>query len=101
MKLKTINQAVRDLRRNPTRTLLTTLGIIIGISTVVLVVSAGEGFRGFVDAQVEAYGSNTIYAQTYAPPTTRARQSGSQSPLSGISFSAITTMKTRDVEEIK
>ncbi|KKW22997.1 MAG: Macrolide transport system ATP-binding/permease protein [Parcubacteria group bacterium GW2011_GWA2_51_12] len=101
MKLKTINQAVRDLRRNPTRTLLTTLGIIIGISTVILVLSAGEGFRSFINQQVEAYGSNTIIVQTYVPPTTRAREAGSNNPLSSVSFSAITTLRTRDVEDIK
>ena len=53
MTIKSLNQAVRDLRRNPTRTVLTTLGIIIGISTVILVLAAGEGFRSFINQQVE------------------------------------------------
>jgi len=101
MTIKSLNQAVRDLRRNPTRTVLTTLGIIIGISTVILVLAAGEGFRSFINRQVEGYGTNIIIAQTYVPPTTRAREAGSNNPLSAVSFSAITTLRTRDVEDIK
>lgn len=100
---KIFQQSVRALKANPVRTGLTTLGIIIGVSTVILVLSAGEGFRGFIAAQVEAYGSNTLFVETRVPPTTKNRgagpaandQSRANSPV------AITSFKMRDLEDIK
>ena len=52
---------------------MTTLGIIIGIGTVVLVLSVGEGFKSYIDAQIELYGSNIIYIETVIPPSTKQR----------------------------
>ena len=52
-----LKQAIRGVKFNPSRTILTTLGIMIGIGTVILVLSAGEGFKSYINAQVEAFGS--------------------------------------------
>ena len=68
-----LKQSIKALRSNPVRTGLTTLGIIIGIATVILVLSAGAGFRSLIDAQVAAYGSNTLFVQVKVPPTTKNR----------------------------
>ncbi len=94
-------QAFRGLRSNPPRTALTTLGIIIGIATIVLVVAAGEGFRSFINSQVDSFGSNTVFVQTRVPPTTRARNAGSTTPGPGDALIAVTTLKNRDIEALK
>lgn len=97
-------QAIRGIKSNPSRTLLTTLGIMIGIGTVILVLSAGEGFKSYINAQVEAFGSNSIIVQTSVPASTKARSSGSSSNepnSSGMNAVPITTLKIRDVEDIK
>jgi putative ABC transport system permease protein len=93
-------QSIKVLRANPGRTALTMLGIIIGISTVVLVLSAGAGFRSLIDAQVSALGSNTLFVQTRVPPTTknRAASSGISDAFSGVT---ITSFKQRDLDDIK
>jgi ABC-type antimicrobial peptide transport system permease subunit len=98
-------QAIRGIKSNPSRTFLTTLGIMIGIGTVILVLSAGEGFKSYINAQVEAYGSNSIIVETSVPASTKAR-SGSASESSNANSSGanavpITTLKIRDVEDIK
>ncbi len=82
---------------------MTTLGIIIGISTVILVLSAGAGFRSLIDAQVAALGTNTLFIQTRVPPTTKNRAASSSVGLSNSSFSgvAITSFKQRDLDDIK
>jgi len=49
-----LQQSVKALRGNPGRTALTTLGIVIGIATVILVLSAGAGFRSLIDSQLSA-----------------------------------------------
>lgn len=99
-------QAMRGIKSNPSRTILTTLGIMIGIGTVILVLSAGEGFKSYINSQVEAFGSNTIIVQTSVPASTKARSGSSNSTSSDPNSSAsnavpIMTLKIRDVEDIK
>lgn len=96
-------QSIKALRSNLVRTVLTTVGIIIGISTVILVLSAGEGFRSLISSQLEAYGSNTMFVETRVPPTTRNRGAGAASNDQSRASSpvAITSFKNRDLEDIK
>ncbi len=100
-----LNQAIRGIKSNPSRTLLTTLGIMIGIGTVILVLSAGEGFKSYINAQVEAYGTNTVIVQTSIPASTKARSSSGatskEAKNSASNAVPITTLKIRDVEDIK
>lgn len=95
--------SVKSLAANPVRTVLTTLGIIIGIATVVLVLSAGEGFRSLINSQVQAFGANTLFAETRVPPTTKNRDAGAFSADTSRAGStvAITTLKNRDLEQVK
>lgn len=100
-----LKQAIRGVKSNPSRTLLTTLGIMIGIGTVILVLSAGEGFKSYVNAQVEAFGSNTLIVETSVPASTKDRSNGA-SESGNVNSSAnnavpITTLKVKDVEDFK
>ena len=52
--------AVRSLRRNKTRSLLTMIGVIIGVMSVVLVISIGEGIKHQIGAQTEHLGKDLI-----------------------------------------
>lgn len=94
-------QSAKALSSNMARTVLTTLGIVIGITTVILVLSAGEGFRSLIDSQVGALGSNTLFLQTRVPPTTKSRAAGSTAVGGGFSGVTITSLKQRDLDEIK
>lgn len=94
-------QAIRGLTSNLTRTALTTLGIVIGIATVIVVLSAGAGFNSFINAQLQSLGTNSITVETRVPPTTKARSSGSHGSEVGNLATPITTMKNRDITEIK
>lgn len=59
--------AVQSLLRNKVRSLLTTLGIIIGVSSVVLLTSIGNGLRLYVKDQFAALGTNTVYVVPGTP----------------------------------
>lgn len=52
--------ALTALRLNVMRSVLTTLGIIIGVSAVIIMVSIGEGAKSEVDKQLEAMGGNIL-----------------------------------------
>ncbi|MFH0769746.1 MAG: ABC transporter permease [Candidatus Peregrinibacteria bacterium] len=56
----TIQTAFEGLRRNISRSLLTTLGIIIGVGSVVLMVSVGASFQKFILDQVEQFSASTF-----------------------------------------
>jgi putative ABC transport system permease protein len=52
--------AFRALRRNKLRTILTMLGMIIGVSAVIAMVSIGNGAKAQVEAQIANLGQNVL-----------------------------------------
>jgi len=52
--------AERALRRNKMRTLLTMLGMIIGVGAVIATVSLGDGAKAQVESQIASLGRNVI-----------------------------------------
>src|ERR1700730_8679253 len=56
----TFNVAFRALRRNKLRSVLTALGIIIGVAAVIAMVGIGNGARAQVEAQIASLGQNVI-----------------------------------------
>ena len=99
--IKLLKQSIKALSANKGRTFLTMLGIIIGIATVVLVLSAGAGFRSLINSQVATLGTNTLFIQTRVPPTTKNRASNSSGPGGSFTGVTITSFKERDLENIK
>lgn len=59
--------AIDFLRRNKVRAMLTALGIIIGISSVVALVSAGEAAQKDITSQVSSLGPNLAFVLPQAP----------------------------------
>jgi len=58
--LATLRIALRALRRNVMRTILTALGVIIGVGAVIAMVSIGTGAKAQVEGQIAALGQNVI-----------------------------------------
>src|SRR5437879_5912897 len=56
----TLNIALRALRRNKMRSVLTALGIIIGVAAVIAMVGIGNGAKAQVEAQIASLGQNVI-----------------------------------------
>ncbi len=52
---------------NKLRSLLTVLGVIIGVSTVIAMVSLIQGLNESFRRQVQSFGSNTIYIRKWRP----------------------------------
>jgi putative ABC transport system permease protein len=61
--------AGRALRRNKLRTVLTMLGIIIGVGAVIAMVSIGNGAKAMVEAQIASLGQNVVLV--FSGSTTR------------------------------
>jgi ABC-type antimicrobial peptide transport system permease subunit len=97
-----VSQAFKGLKASPSRTFLTILGIVIGIAVVIMVLSAGAGFKSYIDAQIAQFGSNTVTVETQVPPTTKARANGAKQGGDSANLAVqITTLKNRDIQDIK
>jgi len=55
-----IKSAFEDFRRNKVRTALTSLGILIGVASVVLLMALGLGLKAFISNQFESLGTNLL-----------------------------------------
>jgi putative ABC transport system permease protein len=82
--------AFQSLRRNIARTLLTMLGIIIGIASVITIMSLGAGSTESIVGEISAFGANVL---TVSPGKAR------RGP--GESSNTVTTLVNDDVEAIK
>jgi len=55
-----VRLAIAGIKANKLRSFLTMLGVIIGVSTVIILVSVGQGSAKQVTGQIESLGSNLI-----------------------------------------
>src|SRR4030042_4500040 len=59
--------ALGQIWANKTRSVLTTVGIVIGVASVTAVIAALSGLKAKILTQVETLGSNTIFIQPRRP----------------------------------
>ncbi|MBN1398922.1 MAG: ABC transporter permease [Bacteroidetes bacterium] len=88
---KILKTALRSILRNRMRSMLTALGIIIGVSAVIIMVAIGRGSAQKIQNDINSLGTNLI---TVSPGAAR---SGGVSQGSG----SINRFTFRDVEKIK
>jgi len=60
--------ALKAIWANKMRSMLTTLGIVIGTAAVIAVVSIVQGFSQVITNEVQNLGANTIIVQPFRPP---------------------------------
>jgi len=88
---RTIRTALKALRRNPMRALLTTLGIVIGVAAVIAMMEIGTGSSAAVQKSISSMGANVVLVM---PGTATS---------SGISFGSgsVTTLTPDDAAAIQ
>jgi putative ABC transport system permease protein len=91
--LMIIRVAFRALQRNKMRAALTMLGIIIGVSAVVAMVSIGQGAQAAVQAQIDSIGTNLLFVSAGAQNVGGVR--------SGTGDSGTNTLTAEDLDAIK
>jgi putative ABC transport system permease protein len=91
-----LKTAIASLRSNKWRSLLTMLGIIIGVSSVVTVVSLGEGLKHRVVGQINQLGSNIIVVRSGKI----LGDSGSGTSLNLLAFLSASNLTPKDVSAI-
>jgi putative ABC transport system permease protein len=59
--LENLRLALRSLAVNKLRSVLTMLGIIIGVGAVIALISVGQGFEAFINEQFASLGTNLLF----------------------------------------
>jgi ABC-type antimicrobial peptide transport system permease subunit len=95
--LISIKLAFKNLRSNLGRTILTLVGVVIGVIAVILVSSLGQGVKGFILGQVGAFGTDLIQVEVKVPATGKASTQNAVCQATGIQ---ITTMTIADAKEV-
>lgn len=86
----TFKIALRSLRINKMRSVLTSLGIIIGVSAVIIMLSVGEGAKGKISKDISSMGSNLLMVMSGASTSGGVRLGGGSKP----------TLTVKDAEAI-
>ena len=92
-----IKLALKNLRTNVGRTVLTLVGIVIGITSVIVIMSSGQGLKGYVMGQIESFGTDVIQIEKKVPSTGAMSTANAIGQAQGIQ---ITTLKNKDAEAL-
>lgn len=89
--IDSLTMAWTALRSNLLRSILTTLGIVIGVASVIILVAVGTGARSGVDRQIAALGSNmlVVFAGSSRGMGGRSAGAGTDLPLAEADMAAI------------
>ncbi len=92
-----IKLAFKNLRQNAGRTTFSLLGIVIGVTSVILVLSFGSGLKNFVLDQLSSFGTDIFEVEIKVPKT---KQTSSQNIGGLVGGTQVTTLKLQDAEEV-
>jgi len=93
-----INSSQQALRGNRMRTGLTMLGIIIGISSVILISSIGQGAVAFITNELSVFGTN--YFQVAAGQNAFSSMAGTSTPITTKDYEALENSDISNIESI-
>lgn len=82
-----------NLRANKGRSILSILGIVIGISSVIIIISAGAGAQGLILNQIKSIGSNVLSVMPG-----KSEEKGPPVSVFGV---VVTTLTSDDAEALK
>ena len=89
-----LKMALHALWVNKVRSLLTLLGIVIGISSMVIIVASGEGVQSFILNEIQGFGTNIM---SITPGGSEGEATGPPAIIMGVT---ITTLTLDDAEAI-
>ncbi len=92
-----IKLAGHSLLAQKTRSVLTILGISIGVAVVITILAAGRGLDRFIMSQLEVFGSDTISIEVKIPSTKGSSTENAFGQASGVT---ITTLKNSDTADV-
>ena len=89
--------AFMALKTNKTRTVLTMLGVVIGVTSVILLVSIGSGLKTYITQQLEDLGANSLIVMP-GEMSLGSGEGGSGVPGAGVANSKFTLNHINDLQ---
>jgi len=83
---ESLRLAFGTFRAHKLRSFLTILGVLIGVFTIIAVVSVITGLNNSIARDIEALGSNTLYVSKYKPGIVMGNRPASERNRKGITF---------------
>ena len=90
--IQLLHTCLRSIFRNRMRSLLTSLGVIIGVGSVIIMVALGEGSQRAIEARITAMGTNLLQIM----PRRQISRSGQQQMMRMNAFTKKDLQKLRD-----
>ena len=90
MKFLPLKLAIASLKRNRGRTMLTVLGVVIGIMAVITVMSAGDGLHAYLVDQIQTFGTDLIQTEIKVPNTGHVSTENAKGLAMGIQVTTLT-----------
>jgi len=90
--LQLLHTCIRSILRNRMRSLLTSLGVIIGVGSVIIMVALGEGSQREIETRITAMGTNILQVM----PRRQTTRSGQQVMTRINAFSKMDIQRLRD-----
>ena len=97
----TIQISIKAMLANKLRTMLTVLGMVIGIASVIIVYSAGSGIESLILGQIESFGTDIVQTEIKVPNNKKGIKEDTQSSINIATGIQVTTLNLDDAEEIK
>lgn len=98
--INSAKMSFKSMAANKLRTGLTVLGIVIGVASVIIVYSAGEGIYNLLLGQIESFGTNIIETEIKVPSNKKGGEAEQESAMSLAGGTQITTLKIEDLEDL-
>lgn len=92
-----IKLAIKNLRSNIGRTILSLLGIVIGVASVILVLSFGSGVKNYLVDQVSSFGTDIMQIEVKVPKVNKMSEANAGGQVGGVT---ITSLKLDDAEKV-
>ncbi|MFH0712692.1 MAG: ABC transporter permease [Candidatus Jorgensenbacteria bacterium] len=89
---QTLKIALRGIVAHKSRSALTVLGIVIGIVSIILIVSIGDGVKGLITDEITSLGADIVWIEPGREP---------QGPTDFATTAFSNTLKDRDIEALK
>ncbi len=98
--ITSLDLAFNAFKAHKVRTGLAVLGVTIGISSIIIVFSAGEGVKGLLAESVESFGVDVVQAEIKIPSSKKGMAGETQSAMSLLQGAQVTTMTLDDLDDI-
>jgi len=92
---------LKALGAHKVRTGLAVLGVMIGITSIIIVFSAGAGLDNLISGQIESYGAESIQTEIKVPSSKTGSASEQHSGVALMSGVQVTTLTLDDMEAVK